>query len=44
MDSICGELQRAARKHMEDLAWTNKKREVEYYRLINQSLLHTQLV
>jgi hypothetical protein len=27
MDTICGELQRAARKHMEDLAWTNEKRE-----------------
>jgi hypothetical protein len=27
MDSICGELQRAARKHMEDMAWTNEKRE-----------------
>ena len=27
MDSICGELQRAARKHMEDLVWTNEKRE-----------------
>ena len=26
MDYICGELQRAARKHMEDLAWTNEKR------------------
>ena len=27
MDTVCGELQRAARKHMEDLAWTNEKRE-----------------
>jgi hypothetical protein len=27
MDSVCGELQRAARKHMEDLEWTNIKRE-----------------
>ena len=27
MNSICGELQRAARKHMEDLAWTNENRE-----------------
>jgi len=27
MDSICGELQRAALKHMDDLAWTNEKRE-----------------
>ena len=43
MDSICGELQRAARKHMEDLAWTNENREgggdISY-----QSLLHTNLV
>jgi hypothetical protein len=27
MDSICGELQRSARKHMEDLYWTDEKRE-----------------
>jgi hypothetical protein len=27
MDSICGELQRAASKHMEDLEWTGEKRE-----------------
>jgi hypothetical protein len=27
MDTVCGDLQRAARKHMEDLAWTNEKRE-----------------
>jgi hypothetical protein len=27
MDSICGDLQRAARKHMEDLDWTSEKRE-----------------
>jgi hypothetical protein len=27
MDSICGELQRAARKHMEDLEWIAEKRE-----------------
>ena len=27
MDSISGELQRAARKHVEDLAWTNEKCE-----------------
>jgi hypothetical protein len=26
MDSICGDMQRAARKHIEDLAWTNEKR------------------
>lgn len=27
MDTICGDLQRAARKHMEDLAWRIEKRE-----------------
>jgi hypothetical protein len=27
IDTVCGDLQRAARKHMEDLAWTNEKRE-----------------
>jgi hypothetical protein len=27
MDTVCGDLQRAARKHMEDLAWTDQKRE-----------------
>ena len=27
MDTVCGDLQRAARKHVEDLAWTNEKRE-----------------
>jgi hypothetical protein len=27
MDTVCGDLQRAARKHMGDLAWTNEKRE-----------------
>jgi hypothetical protein len=27
MDTVCGDLQRAARRHMEDLAWTNEKRE-----------------
>jgi len=27
MDTVCGDLQRAARKHMEDLAWTYEKRE-----------------
>jgi len=27
MDTMCGELQRAARKHMEDLAWSGEKRE-----------------
>jgi hypothetical protein len=27
MDTVCGDLQRAASKHMEDLAWTNEKRE-----------------
>ena len=27
MDTVCGDLQRAARKHMEDLAWENTKRE-----------------
>jgi hypothetical protein len=27
MDTVCGDLQRAARKHMEDLAWANEKRE-----------------
>jgi hypothetical protein len=26
MDTICGERQRAARKHIEDLDWTSKKR------------------
>jgi len=25
MDMVCGDLQRAAHKHMEDLAWNNKK-------------------
>jgi len=27
MDTVCGDLQGAASKHMEDLAWTNEKRE-----------------
>jgi hypothetical protein len=27
MDTVCGDLQRAARKHMKDLAWTDQKRE-----------------
>ena len=27
MDTVCGDLQRAARKYMEDLAWDNEKRE-----------------
>jgi hypothetical protein len=27
MDTICGELQRAARKHMEDLKWSSGKQE-----------------
>ena len=27
MDTVCGDLQRAARKHMEDLVWTREKRE-----------------
>jgi hypothetical protein len=27
MDTVCGDLQRAARKHMEDLEWNNEKRE-----------------
>jgi hypothetical protein len=27
MDTVCGDLQRAARKHMEDFAWTDQKRE-----------------
>jgi hypothetical protein len=27
MDTACGDLQRAARKHMEDLSWANQKRE-----------------
>jgi len=27
VDTVCGDLQRAARQHMEDLAWTNEKRE-----------------
>lgn len=27
MDTMCGDLQRAARKHMEDLAWSGEKRE-----------------
>jgi hypothetical protein len=27
MDAVCGELKRAARKHMEDLAWAHEKRE-----------------
>ena len=27
MDTICGDLQRAAHKHMEDLAWSGEKRE-----------------
>jgi hypothetical protein len=26
MDTICGDLQKAARKHLEDLAWTGEKR------------------
>jgi len=27
MDTVCGDLQRAARKHMEDHAWSGEKRE-----------------
>jgi hypothetical protein len=27
MDTMCGDFQKAARKHMEDLAWTNEKQE-----------------
>jgi hypothetical protein len=27
MDTVCGDLQRAARKRMEDFAWNNEKRE-----------------
>jgi hypothetical protein len=27
MDTVCGDLQRAARKHMEDLVWAREKRE-----------------
>jgi hypothetical protein len=27
MDTICGDLKRVARKHMEDLAWSSGKRE-----------------
>jgi hypothetical protein len=27
MDTVCGDLQRAAHKHMEDLVWNNEKRE-----------------
>ena len=27
MDAMCGDLQRAVRKHMEDLAWSGEKRE-----------------
>ena len=27
MDNVCGDLQRAARKHMKDLEWNNEKRE-----------------
>jgi hypothetical protein len=27
MDTVCGDLQRTARKHMEDLEWNNEKRE-----------------
>ena len=27
MDTVCGDLQRAARKHVEDFAWTNEKRK-----------------
>jgi len=27
METVCGDLQRAARKHMEDLAWTDQKSE-----------------
>jgi hypothetical protein len=27
VDTMCGDLQRAARKHMEDLAWSSEKRE-----------------
>jgi hypothetical protein len=27
MDTVCGDLQRAAHKHMDDLAWGNEKRE-----------------
>ena len=29
MDIMCGDLQWAARKHMEDLAWSSEKRESE---------------
>ena len=28
-DTMCGDLQRAARKHMEDLAWSKEKSESE---------------
>ena len=27
MDTMCGDLQRTARRHMEDLAWSREKRE-----------------
>jgi len=27
MNTMCGDLQRAARKHMEELAWSSEKRE-----------------
>jgi hypothetical protein len=27
MDTMCGDLQKAARKHMEDLEWSSEKRE-----------------
>ena len=27
MDTVCGDIQRAARKHMEDLVWTRENRE-----------------
>jgi hypothetical protein len=27
MDTVCGDLQRSARKHIEDLDWNNKNRE-----------------
>jgi hypothetical protein len=27
MDTVCGDLQRAARKHMEDITLTDQKRE-----------------
>jgi hypothetical protein len=27
MDTVCGDLQRAARKHKENLEWNNEKRE-----------------